>query len=477
MINLVWYRSDLRTMDCEPLLKAVESGQTVHACFLVCLEQWKQHDWGSNRAEYLRRNLVDLSRRLEELRIPLHIRDAGTFADTPRVLGELVGDLGIQAVHWGCEYEVNEQARDVQVRKMLGEMGVRVTEHHDQVLLDPDGPRTGAGHGYKVFTPYRKAALQSLQEIRGGDSVRCTPPVQKIMPARPDAVPEYFDGFRDFVDLDCWPIGEEAALSQLDRFLADGVDGYDRNRDLPGVQGTSRLGPSLAVGTLSPWTCFQAANEGRIPGVGSGGRDTWISELIWREFYRHVMVHHPHVGRGQNFDARKNGVEWQEDEAGFQAWCAGMTGIPIVDAAMRCLVATGWMHNRLRMVVSQFLSKNLLIDWRKGEAFFARHLVDLDFASNNGGWQWSSSTGTDSAPYFRVFNPVRQGQKHDPAGHFVVRWIPELECIPEPDRHDPWRKHPLLLSGTGYPEPIVCLSSSRKRAIDRFRDAIRSADG
>ena len=477
MRTLSWHRSDLRTIDCAPLLAAAESGEVVHACVILSPGQWRLHDWGANRVEYMRRNIAAFSESLSRLNIPLHIRTADTFEHVPGVLGDLVRELEIDAVHWGCEYEINERDRDHRCRAVLEKIGVRVFEHHDQVILDPDRPRTGEGRAYRVFTPYRGAWLREVAEQRDGDAVRIRPAAQPVMPMPSDPVPEAIEGFTDFVDLDRWAVGEDAAIERLDRFIADQADRYAKDRDAPAVAGTSELGPALAVGALSPWTSFRAAGGAIVDGRQLTGRETWISEICWREFYRHVLVHHPHVGRGRNFDRSRDQLQWRNDESEFQAWCEGRTGIPIVDAAMRCLVATGWMHNRLRMVVSQFLSKNLFIDWRWGEAFFARHLVDLDFASNNGGWQWSASTGTDAAPYFRVFNPVRQGQKHDPDGAFTRRWLPELASIPDRDLHEPWLRHGLALSAVDYPDPIVDLSSSRRRAIEAFKaDGMRSAD-
>jgi deoxyribodipyrimidine photo-lyase len=219
----------------------------------------------------------------------------------------------------------------------------------------------------------------------------------------------------------------------------------------------------------------KSARSQQANAESSSGLSTWISELIWREFYRHVLVNFPHVCRNQNFDPRKDAVQWRDDEDGYQAWCQGRTGIPFVDAAMRCLVATGWMHNRLRMVSSQFLSKHLLIDWRRGEEFFARHLVDIDFASNNGGWQWSASTGTDAAPYFRIFNPVLQGQRFDPKGTFTRRWVPELDALRNKDLHDPWRRCATESRKAGYPAPIVDLALGRTRAIEAFQAVFNSA--
>ena len=471
MRTLTWFRSDLRTIDCEPLMEACRRGTEVHACFLICAEQWQKHGWGPNRIEYTRRNLADLSMRLAELGIPLHIRNPGTFEDVPAELRSLVLDLGISEVHWGHEYEVNEQLRDARCREALAEISTMCMQYHDQVLLDPHGPRTGKGDAYRVFTPYASALHRKVAN-RSGEPTFVRPEPRGQLPIPSDPVPDSITGAEGAVDLADWPVGEQAALARLKVFLDERAKQYAVDRDKPGIQGTSRLSAPLAVGSLSPWTCLSAARSRQADGESNRGLSTWITELVWREFYRHVLVNFPHVCRNQNFDSRKDHVAWRDDENGFQAWCDGRTGIPIVDAAMRCLVATGWMHNRLRMVSSQFLCKHLLIDWRRGEEFFARHLVDIDFASNNGGWQWSASTGTDAAPYFRIFNPVLQGQRFDPEGEFTRRWVPELSEIGHKDLHDPWRRCVENIREVGYPEPIVDLPMGRIRAIEAFKSAL-----
>lgn len=472
--TLTWFRSDLRTIDCEPLLEACRRGSEVHACFLICAEQWRRHGWGPNRIEYLRLNLVDLSKRLLELRIPLHIRDAGTFENVPSTLCQLVNDLNISEVHWGKEYEINEGLRDDRCCAALAEIDVRSMEYHDQVLGDPAEPRSIKGSPYRVFTPYSSALLRNL-EVRMDEPSMVRPEKRGALPVKTDPVPETIEGGEGAVDLEGWPVGEQAALARLESFLDDRSARYRVDRDKPGLEGTSRISSCLAVGSLSPWTCVKSARSRQESGQSSRELSTWISELIWREFYRHVLVNFPHVCRNQNFDSRKNAVQWRDDEEGYQAWCEGRTGVPLVDASMRCLVSTGWMHNRLRMVSSQFLSKHLLIDWRRGEEFFAQHLVDLDFASNNGGWQWSASTGTDAAPYFRIFNPVLQGQRFDPEGTFTRRWVPELDAVPNKDLHDPWRRCAAESCKAGYPEPIVDLELGRNRAIEAFKTALNSA--
>jgi deoxyribodipyrimidine photo-lyase len=267
-----------------------------------------------------------------------------------------------------------------------------------------------------------------------------------------------------------WPAGEEAARERLATFTLEELWCYEERRDLPAQPGTSQLSPYLAAGVLSPRQCLHAALQGNQGEFDSGnpGAVCWINELLWREFYKHILVGYPRVSRHRAFRLETERLAWRRAPDELDAWQQGRTGIPIIDAAMRQLLATGWMHNRLRMVVAMFLSKNLLIDWREGERWFMRHLIDGDLAANNGGWQWSASTGTDAAPYFRIFNPINQSQRFDPEGRFLRRWLPELAHLDTRDIHNPAGLGGLFAED-GYPVPLVDLGASRDRALAAFR--------
>ena len=267
---------------------------------------------------------------------------------------------------------------------------------------------------------------------------------------------------------DLWPEGERAARRRLESFVAKRIERYHATRDLPAINGTSTLSPYLAVGVLSPRQCLEAAlavNNGRLDS-GRKGVATWISELVWREFYRHILIGYPRVCMNRPFRLQTESLPWRYDEELFRAWCAGRTGVPIVDAGMRQLVQTGWMHNRVRMIVAMFLAKDLFIDWRWGERHFMRHLVDGDFASNNGGWQWSASTGTDAASYFRILNPFKQSRRYDTNGDYIRRFVPELRDASADELHVP-HKHDALKKD--YPQPIVDHEIVRRSAIEAFR--------
>jgi len=260
-----------------------------------------------------------------------------------------------------------------------------------------------------------------------------------------------------------WPAGEIEALRRLESFCDSALENYQKQRDLPSVAGTSSLSPYLAVGAISPQQCLVQALM-TAPGEGV---DTWISELIWRDFYQHIVWHFPSVCRHKPFKTGTDAIPWRRDEKDFLAWCQGKTGVPLVDAGMRQLQQLGWMHNRVRMVVAMFLSKNLLIDWRWGERFFMEHLIDGDFPANNGGWQWSASTGTDAVPYFRIFNPFSQGQRFDPEGHYIKHYIPELSALRGKDIHEP--KLLKKCKPEAYPDVMLNLNDSRERALAAFK--------
>lgn len=253
--------------------------------------------------------------------------------------------------------------------------------------------------------------------------------------------------------------------------MASAVLAYQQQRDFPALSGTSSLSPYLAAGVISIRRCFNAAlqlNQGELLS-GQPGLSTWLNELLWREFYLHLMAAYPKLSKQQPFQAQTQQVQWRHAPADFAAWCQGQTGMPIVDAAMRQLLATGWMHNRLRMISASFLSKNLLIDWRLGEAWFMQHLIDGELAANNGGWQWCASTGTDAAPYFRVFNPVTQAERFDPEARFIQHWLPELAGLSSKACYLP-KQEPQQLAALNYPKLIVELKMSRLRAIEAFQD-------
>ena len=465
MSQLVWFRTDLRVHDHPALHAAAERGP-VTAVFLLSPAQWQEHDEAAVKVDFWLRNLAELGKVLQVLGIPLLIRTAERWAQAPQVLLELAQELSLDQLHFNDEYGLNEAARDEATAQAFAEAGLKVHRYLDQTLFAPGTVLTKSGGYFKVFGQFKKTCLSRLE--MGLPTPLSAPRKQKSPSTPADTLPDTIDGFAAIsAELKkLWPAGETAARERLQAFIRDDLDDYHQARDIPSEPGTSQLSAYLNAGVLSPRQCLHAAveaNRGQLSG-GSQGATTWITELLWREFYRHVLVGYPWVSRHQPFNRELAALPWRDDPAGLAAWQQGRTGIPIIDAAMRQLLQTGWMHNRMRMLTAMFLCKNLLIDWREGERWFMRHLIDGDLASNNGGWQWSASTGTDSVPYFRVFNPHTQALKIDARGDYVRTWVPELAALKGKAVHTP---------GARYFSPLVDLGESRERALAAYRGMAR----
>ncbi|MEM6453813.1 MAG: deoxyribodipyrimidine photo-lyase [Acidobacteriota bacterium] len=479
MRPLVWLRADLRLDDHAALddaaTRARGSGGDVVAVFVVSAAQWRAHDWADARVELLRRSLIALSDALAARNVPLRLIDAPHFGDVPDALAQLADALDRTALVFHREHEVNEQRRDAAVAERFRADGRDVRVFDDQCILPPGSVRTQDGAIYKVYTPFRK---RWLDVHAASDASAPQPPIEApsaAMACDPDPIPDRFGDFdpsalRD----DLWPAGEAAARARLDAFVASRAGTYHARRDTPSVPGTSELSAALALGLLSPRRALRearVANDDQIDG-GDDGLSGWMRQLIWRDFYRHILDGFPRISMNRPFQLHTEAVAWRDDGDELAAWQAGRTGYPIVDAGMRQLARTGWMHNRLRMITAMFLSKHLLLDWRLGERHFMRHLIDGDLANNNGGWQWSASTGTDAAPYFRIFNPWTQGKRFDADGGFIRRFVPELADAPKAALHDPrrlaaWRSdHPAV----DYPSPIVEHKTGRARALAAFKE-------
>ncbi len=464
-LQLVWLRSDLRIHDNSALAAAAAKGPVV-AVFLRSVAQCRDHGHGANKLDFWARGVAAVKTSLNGLNIPLLHRDIDHYDDAAQVLLDIARTHQTSQLHFNYEYALNEQRRDQAVLDAFAQAGITAQGHHDAVAFAPGSLLTGKGDYYGVFTPFSKAWHKQItaQQL----ALRDTPDVQSPLKIESDPLPDLPELGDTPVDGRLWPAGENAASDNLERFLRFRGRYYQQQRDFPNVRGTSALSPYLALGMISHRQCLNAVmheNGGHLAD-GDAGLTTWVNELIWREFYQHVAVGFPRVCRHQPFQEHTKQLHWRDDDEGFQAWCEGRTGYPIVDAAMRQLVSTGWMHNRLRMITAMFLSKHLLIDWRRGEAFFMRHLVDGEFCANNGGWQWAASTGTDAAPYFRIFNPTTQSTRFDPDGEFIAHWLPVLKPLPAKARHAPPQD---MLNPIDYPAPIVDHKAARQRALDAFK--------
>lgn len=503
--SLVWFRSDLRIHDNAALSQAggasrhsTTGGGGTIALFVLSPAEWRAHDYAPIRIGFWLRSLAELSKNLAALNIPLLIRSAQSPKDVPRIVLDVAKDNHCDALYFNKEYELNESIRDQATLTLFKAANIPAAAHTDQSLIEPGTLRTGEGRWYTVFTPFKKSAIAHLLECHadGVLPLHAAPKKQDLLNVASDPVPTTIDGFdfsRPALDPEQrdWTMqlyggltpGEHAATTRLRWFSRSLLANYKAGRDTPCLDATSLLSPALAMGTISPRQCLAAAIEAnrelvpklsRTPGsspldAGSEGIATWISELLWREFYIHILVGFPRVCAHRAFKPATERLRWNANDAHLQAWCDGRTGVPIVDAGMRQLRALGWMHNRVRMVTAMFLSKNLFLDWRLGEKFFMNNLVDGFLASNNGGWQWSASTGTDAAPYFRIMNPASQSQRCDPKGDYIRRWVPELRSLNSDSIHQPWELPPLARTNLDYPEPIVDLKASRARAIQAFQ--------
>lgn len=463
MSHLVWFRNDLRTADNPALTAACGRGQPVRALFVITPGQWRQHDWSPAKIRQVLDHVNDLGDQLAALGIPLAVVGCDGFADCIAEVATLCLKHGIRELHFNEEYGINERRRDRQIRDRLKKDGISVSKYRDQTVAPVGTIRTGKDEPYSVFTPFSRRWRQWIED---------TSPT--VLPAPgPVAKPVSWSAHSHTAEklgFACPPPAlvtptENHAHAQLESFLAERGGDYKAKRDFPAEDGTSQLSPYLAIGALSGRQCLIAAKEAQGHGGNQEGFSTWVNEIAWRDFYIHILYHYPRVSMHKAFKPETEALHWNPPGAHFEAWKEGCTGIPVVDAAMRQLRETGWMHNRLRMITAMFLSKNLFIDWRLGEAWFMQNLVDGFLASNNGGWQWSASTGTDAAPYFRVFNPVTQSERFDPKGEFIRRWVPELANLDNKQIHNPGAGG--VIPGD-YPRPIVDLKESRKEAIARF---------
>ena len=466
MNGLVWLRSDLRIDDNPALSMASIECKKLFCVYLLADQEWKTHNNANVKLDFILRNLKYLSEDLQELNIPLVSAYAISFDEIPNIISELCSINNIKKCYWNNEFGVDEGKRDKNVESSLKSSGIESQSFDDQTFFKPGALLTGQGNPFSVFTPFKKKWIEnfSLDYLEIGSDISKKEPFKVINTFSKEI------SFKKthFVDMGLWPAGETIAKDRLKSFLSKKVFNYSKERNDPILDGTSRMSPYLTMGVISNRRCLLEAlksNNFELQG-GNKGICKWIDEIIWREFYKNIMHSFPRVSMNQPFNMSTASIKWRHNEEEIEAWKNGKTGFPFIDAAMLQLKYEGWMHNRLRMVVAMFFTKNLLHDWRIGEAFFMENLIDGDFASNNGGWQWSASTGTDAAPYFRIFNPVTQSQNFDSEGRFIKKYLPQLASLNDKEIHLP---SPENLYKIDYPNQIVDLKSSRLRAIEVFK--------
>jgi deoxyribodipyrimidine photo-lyase len=465
---ILWFRNDLRLADHVALHAAIDSGRPVLPVFI--LDEQAAGAWAEGAASrwWLHHSLAALQRSLAGRGSSLMLRRG----DSITIVGDLVRQTGASNVFTGGSVEPWARRVDRAVSEALREHGARLHRMRTTMLFHPDSVRTKTGGAYSVYTPFANACL-----ALGGPKEPLPPPASVpsagsraseslddwgLLPIRPD----WASGLRE-----TWTPGEAGAAERTEAFVGGGWDGYDIGREYPARDGTSMLSPHLHFGEIS---AVQVWHQAQRHATGKA-RDAFIRELLWREFCIHQLWRNPTLPEAPvkpEFAA----MRWRDDQPGLLAWQRGQTGVPIVDAGMRQLWRTGWMHNRVRMIVASFLTKHLLIPWQTGEAWFWDTLVDADLANNAANWQWVAGSGADAAPYFRIFNPVLQGRKFDPAGDYVRRFVPELARLDRRHIHAPWEAPSMALAAAGielgrtYPRPIVDLAAGRARALEAYAE-------
>ncbi|WP_291537394.1 deoxyribodipyrimidine photo-lyase [Brevundimonas sp.] len=465
---ILWFRRDLRLRDNPALTQAHETGRPILPVFI--LDDRYDRPVGAASRWWLDKSLRALDGALQDRGSRLILRRG---ASLPVIQG-LIAETGAEAVYMNRLFEPNAFEHDAEIAHALKADGVECHGFNAALMRRPGAVMNGSGSPYKVFTPFLKTLLSKSQPpppAAGPGRISTPTGVDsddlndwRLHPTSPD-----WSGAFD------WTPGEAGAARALSNFLANGLATYARDRDFPDRPASSRLSPHLHWGEISPWRAIERARQGAAAGkVSSAEAEKFVAEIGWREFSAHLLHQFPYIV-DRAFRPEYDSMPWRDDPRALQAWKNGRTGYPLVDAGMRQLWATGWMHNRVRMIAASFLVKHLLIDWREGEAWFWDTLVDADLASNVQNWQWIAGSGADASPYFRIFNPVAQGEKFDPKGGYVRRWVPELARVPDRWLHAPWTAPDEVLGEAGvrlgrdYPYPVVQHDKARARALEALK--------
>lgn len=429
-IAIFWFRRDLRLEDNAGLYHALSSGFSVLPIFIFDKNiLGKLEDKKDKRVSFIYQALTKLKKDLEKHGSTLLVK----YGNPKDVWVEILQEFDVTEVYTNHDYEKYAIERDAEIRSMMNSRRIQFSSYKDQVIFEKKEILSGGGTPYTVFTPYSKKWKEKLNEFY----IKSYPSTKYL-----DQLYEHEK--RPMPTLKSMGFDEVANMFSEPKLSDSLVKNYAEKRDFPAIEGTTRLSVHLRFGTISIRKMTQKALQ---------LSETWLNELIWRDFYMNILWHFPHISEGKAFKPAYDNIVWRNNKAEFEAWCKGETGYPIVDAGMRELNTTGFMHNRVRMIVASFLCKHLLIDWRWGEAYFAKKLLDFDFAANNGGWQWASSSGCDAAPYFRVFNPSLQTQKFDPDLKYIKKWLPEFQSF-------------------NYPKPIVDHTFARERVLKTYKDAL-----
>ena len=486
-----WFKCDLRTQDNKSLYlaseKAKSKGVPLICIYIVSPQDFKAHLTSPVRVDFILRNLAVLKEDLTQLDIPLYVETVEKRKSIPERIFELCEQWGASHLYANAEYEVDELRREARMVRDGLKKGIAMDVVPDTCVVSPGELQNGSGKQFAVYSPWYRAWMAYIHS--NPDQLDLFDPPAKNPSSARKKFKELFDSAipdapanksltaeekKRFAGI--WPSGEHEAKERLQKFLDHRIDSYADKRNLPADNGTSIVSLHFASGTLSARTAVRSARDENTAKKLDGGKPgiaSWISEVAWRDFYKHVLAHWPYVCMNKSFKPEYTNIQWEYDQTTFQAWCDGKTGYPIVDAAMRQLNYTGYMHNRCRMIVASFLAKDLLIDWRLGERYFMEHLIDGDFASNNGGWGFSASTGVDPQPYFRIFNPLLQSEKFDPEGEYIRKWVPELRDIKGKAIHEPYeRGEGKRAKKEGYPEKVVQHKGAREKCLARYKEGL-----
>ncbi|PVH77287.1 putative Deoxyribodipyrimidine photo-lyase [Cadophora sp. DSE1049] len=486
-----WFKCDLRTKDNKSLHlaseKAKEKGVPLIATYIVSPQDFEAHLTAPVRVDFILRTLEIMKKDLAKVDVPLYVETVEKRRNIQGRILELLEEWGASHLFANVEYEVDELRREAKMVRACLEKGIAMDVVPDTCVVSPGELTSGTGKQYSVYSPWYRAwvayihddpKVLDLFDAPGKNPGTAREKFKKLfdssIPSAPVNKKLTDEEKKRFKSM--WPAGEAEAHERLTKFCDERISKYGDKRNFPALGATSSLSVHFASGTLSARTAIRTArdyNTSKKLNGGNSGIQTWISEVAWRDFYKHVLAHWPYVCMNKPFKPEYTNINWEYNQEHFKAWCEGKTGYPIVDAAMRQLNHCGYMHNRCRMIVGSFLAKHLLLDWRMGERYFMEHLIDGDFASNNGGWGFSASTGVDPQPYFRIFNPLLQSEKFDDEGEYIRKWVKELEGVKGKAIHDPYgRGEGNKAKRMGYPERIVDHKECRERALARYKEGL-----
>lgn len=463
---IVWFRQDLRCHDNPALITACHNHQSIIPLYIA--DKNPKETVGGAQCWWLHHSLLALDKQLKKHHLKLCLKRGSAL----EILTDLIQQHKIDAIYWNQRYEPENIAQDKTIKEALEDLNVVIEDFNSHLLLEPWTIHNKSGDYFKVFTPYWKQALKQI-DIPPMPRIKEWPSCSRFKSEQLDdwellpTKPNWAKQFADF-----WQPGEQGALKKLRTFIDQHLNSYKEGRDKPATQSTSRLSPHLHFGEISPWTIWQAVKEAKQdPDCNLAAAEQFLTELGWREFSYYLLFHFSKLP-DKNFKESFDEFAWLQNDEDLVSWQRGLTGFPIVDAGMRELWQTGFMHNRVRMITASFLTKDLLLDWRLGADWFLDTLLDADLAANSFNWQWVAGSGADAAPYFRIFNPVLQGEKFDPQGEYVKRWVPELNKVPTKWVHKPWEAPKAQLNitlGKDYPFPIVDHNEARKIALQNYQ--------